>query len=642
MELAQQQHGDNMIETSPHLIESLHAAREMALRAQAAEVLQAHLIMAMLSDDESSFLLEAYGVDFDKLRKRLEKIAREHISPQSSGRQAVFSQAIEIIMSHAREQASRNALAEVDSNLVLAVMISEKNGYLGKMLLPYDLDVSGVLQYLELREGKTIAIDDLPPLPKPPKTPPQAKKGAASSPKAGDGAPPRPQSPASSDKQNGGENGGASGADGAGVRGRSENNIGGGAHAHEKSAPKINGRPAAGPAARPMAAPRAIPEDGTTAKNIVPAPTPEDNKNASGAQRRNNIPRPGAIIGQPAAGANAANSPGPSSKPLPAPGSAPGPSPDGAKANNAHAAGAVKPPSRAPDATGANMNKSGGAKATMGEALRAQIQPKLTPAHQPAGSPGAGIKAKGHKDDEAISRLMAQAQNENARPPSTAADAALPARKLPNRPARRRRAEPGGIGVRESLSATGSVLEKGRLIETIPRRMAVRKASRAEVRITRAQMDEIASEFENLSASHVHELAVTEAMTVQLRAPGGSFHIENLSPQTQWIDRNQRHVDDADFGVWRWNVTPVRAGKARLQLVVSARTVDEHGAIHIADIPDKIIDININRDYGRSLKRAGLLTAVLLSGVIIGKFGQSAYNWIAGVIGGIGGIGGIG
>jgi hypothetical protein len=159
--------------------------------------------------------------------------------------------------------------------------------------------------------------------------------------------------------------------------------------------------------------------------------------------------------------------------------------------------------------------------------------------------------------------------------------------------------------------------------------MGACKASKAEVRITRAQMDEISNEFDNLSSSHVHELAVTEAMTVQLRAPGGSFHIENLSPQTQWIDRNQRHVDDSDFGIWRWNVIPTKSGQARLQLVISARTVDDDGTIHIADIPDKIINISVHRDHARLLKKAGVIGFVALAGTILGKFGETAYQWLS-------------
>ncbi len=209
--------------------------------------------------------------------------------------------------------------------------------------------------------------------------------------------------------------------------------------------------------------------------------------------------------------------------------------------------------------------------------------------------------------------------------PRTNDDAPAP-RTRPNRPARRRRAKAVGLNARENLSATGSVLEKGRLVENVPRRMRVNRASKAEVRITRAQMKEITSEFDDLSSSHVHELAVTEAMTVQLRAPGSGFHIENLSPQTQWIDRNQRHIDDADFGVWRWNVTPTKAGKSRLQLVISARTVDDEGTIHIADMPDKIIELSVSRDHGQMIRQAGIIAAVALAGVLAGRFGDTAWS----------------
>ena len=137
-------------------------AREVALKSDVAEVLPAHLVLAMLEDDESSFLLDAYGVDFDKIRTQLGKVVQKQVKPKSPDRHAVFSAGIESIMQHAREQAQKNALAEVDSNLILAVILSEKPGFLQGMLAPYDLDTSGVLQYLELREGKTVNIDPLP------------------------------------------------------------------------------------------------------------------------------------------------------------------------------------------------------------------------------------------------------------------------------------------------------------------------------------------------------------------------------------------------------------------------------------------------------------------------------------------------
>jgi len=125
MELAQQK-TVNSIETSPQLIESLHTAREMALTAGAVEVLPAHLVLAMLVDDESSFLLEAYGVEFDKVRAQLHKLVQKQFVPKTATHHAVFSHAIEAIIKHAREQAQKNGLAEVDSNLTLAVMLSDQ------------------------------------------------------------------------------------------------------------------------------------------------------------------------------------------------------------------------------------------------------------------------------------------------------------------------------------------------------------------------------------------------------------------------------------------------------------------------------------------------------------------------------------
>ena len=103
---------ETSIETSPQLIESLHMAREIALKSNAAEVLPIHLALAMLDDDESSFLLEAYGVKFDKVRVQLNRLAKAQAHPKTSDSHAVFSQEIETLMRHAQENRRRKMLLE--------------------------------------------------------------------------------------------------------------------------------------------------------------------------------------------------------------------------------------------------------------------------------------------------------------------------------------------------------------------------------------------------------------------------------------------------------------------------------------------------------------------------------------------------
>ena len=615
------------IETSPQLIESLHTAREMALQANAAEVLPMHLALAMLEDDESSFLLEAYGVNFDKVRIQLSKQARAQAQPKTNDRHAVFSPAIEALMQHAREQAQKNALGEVDGNLILAIVLSQESGTLAKLLKPYDLDTSGVLQYLELREGKTVDIDPLPALQA--KTPPSVNRARGENLKNTPASAPASLHPAKSvppaplamslSPQN-------TGPTAASIPQNQPDFAPHQPHESSIQHPLVNnsndpfqGAVAKAPhmpppsSMKPNQEATALPSSPVPAAIPIPAPMPPHVAARPTPINGGPLPMP---VGQ-------------NSIPVPIPPSPKVPAPSNLEAGSANASTPDPAPSRF------RSMISG-----LGKALKSKSAPPLndmletaTPVPTPSAAdrvqtlPAAKpVHLKG-PTTQSVDQLVNQPVPGPVQGAGNGPTFAQMAQQ--NRPAKRRRAIPSSLGANESLSATGSVLEKGRLVENVPRRMKVNQSSKAEVRITRAQMEEINNEFDNLSDSHIHELAVTEAMTVQLRAPGHGFHIENLSPQTQWIDRNQRHVHDADFGVWRWNVTPTKSGKARLQLVISARTVDDEGTIHIADIPDKIIELGVYRDHAQILRRAGILTIVALAGLALGRYGETAYQWLA-------------
>ncbi len=671
---------ETAVETSAQLIESLHMAREVALKSNVAEVLPVHLVLAMLEDDESSFLLEAYGVDFKKLRAQLGRLVQKQVRPKTPEKHAVFSSDIEKIMQHARLQAQKNDLVEVDSNLVLAVLLGDSTGFLRKLLKPFDLDMSGVLQYLELREGKTIQIAPLPARSE--KTPRSVDTGAGKNKpavKAVREASAATQKPAPPPLVHP-------------AKKRKMANTNADSSKREPSPPAPTIPPADTPSAspaKPPAAPRAAPRPPLAAPRQQPDVPPATAANATQQPRSENtaIPaneKPADRMQQPPAplfpapvkdektdnpvspAVNPgvlAKSPELSKSPRPAPAPVPAasglrsmfgkigkvisagdrkkdkesrkekpPSPANTSAANASATPpAGKPLPGTPETAAqtpepqppASISSTGADGSKPVAANNSQTAP-LTATRLLPGTPG--------QNDGAPEQPSGETAVTNSKDTLSPEEQAAARLQLHNaRRTRRRLATPADTGNVQNLSATRSVLEKGRLVENVPRRMKVNVASRAEVRITRAQMEEINSEFDSLGNSHIHELSVTEAMTVQLRAPGSGFHIENLSPQTQWIDRNQRHVNDADFGAWRWNVTPTRPGKSRLQLVISARTVDDEGTIHIADIPDKIIDISIFRDHVLILKRAGLITAVALAGIALGRYGETAAAWISGL-----------
>lgn len=88
---------------------------------------------------------------------------------------------------------------------------------------------------------------------------------------------------------------------------------------------------------------------------------------------------------------------------------------------------------------------------------------------------------------------------------------------------------------RASVSRTDQA-ELGALAENVPRTMRVGVSERVEIRIGRAQAKGLTEGMEGGGLAWRHDVVVTKAMSVRLRAPEGGFFIETASPETQWVD----------------------------------------------------------------------------------------------------------
>lgn len=160
--------------------------------------------------------------------------------------------------------------------------------------------------------------------------------------------------------------------------------------------------------------------------------------------------------------------------------------------------------------------------------------------------------------------------------------------------------------------------------------MRVAVASVVEVRIARAEVKAVAQGMQGSSATFRHELTVTKAMSVRLRAPDGGFFIETSSPETQWIDNVHGLMSD-DYASWRWTVTPKLAGRKRLQLVISARTVGTDGLTAETQLPEQVVEVVVRTNYGQTFKRvAGWAAAAVLGGVLA-RFGEDLPQVIASI-----------
>ena len=146
-----------------------------------------------------------------------------------------------------------------------------------------------------------------------------------------------------------------------------------------------------------------------------------------------------------------------------------------------------------------------------------------------------------------------------------------------------------------------------------------------EVRIARADVQALAEGLQGGGAAYQHEVTVTKAMSVRLRAPDGGFFIETVSPETQWIERSML-LSSEDFASWRWHVTPREKGRRRLQLIISARTVSPDGLAAETALPDQVITVRVHTNFARVAVRWIGWGAAAVIGGLLAKFGEGAFD----------------
>lgn len=173
--------------------------------------------------------------------------------------------------------------------------------------------------------------------------------------------------------------------------------------------------------------------------------------------------------------------------------------------------------------------------------------------------------------------------------------------------------------------------EPGQLVENIPRTMRSGVSERIEIRIARAQLHGLTEGLEGGGLAWRHDVTISKAMSVRLRAPEGGFFIETVSPETQWIDSQFADLGE-DFASWRFMITPQQRGRSRLQIIVSARTVGSDGLAAETAFPDQIIEVRVRTNYGRLLARTFGWTVAALAGGAVAKFGEGALETVTKIL----------
>jgi neural Wiskott-Aldrich syndrome protein len=155
--------------------------------------------------------------------------------------------------------------------------------------------------------------------------------------------------------------------------------------------------------------------------------------------------------------------------------------------------------------------------------------------------------------------------------------------------------------------------------------LQVGKPKTVEARIAKASVQALAEGLQGAGTAYPHDVIITKAMSVRLRAPDGGFWIETASQETQWIENTLGSLTD-DFASWRWTLTAQRRGRLRLQLIVSARTVGADGLATETALQDQVIEVRVRTNYGQVAGRWGGWIAAAMVGGVLGRFGEGIWN----------------
>ena len=175
---------------------------------------------------------------------------------------------------------------------------------------------------------------------------------------------------------------------------------------------------------------------------------------------------------------------------------------------------------------------------------------------------------------------------------------------------------------REQAIEPEAQVTPGKLVENVPRFMRAGVPVEVEVRLSREESQALMAGLKG--EVHRHSIQTTPAMTVTLQAPDGGFTIQGLSRETQWIDGSYRTqlglLNQADYGAWKWIVTPLSSGKRRLNIVAAAKISGGGGVQAEAALPEQIVEVKVKVNYLRAIGGLIKWAAVAAAGGLVAEY----------------------
>jgi hypothetical protein len=149
--------------------------------------------------------------------------------------------------------------------------------------------------------------------------------------------------------------------------------------------------------------------------------------------------------------------------------------------------------------------------------------------------------------------------------------------------------------------------------------------------MVKADLKVLARSLDGSGTAYEHAEVIGKSLSLRLKAPDQSSHVEPTSPETLWIESAGTVARD-DVAVWTWAITPRRSGRLPLVLSVSARTIGEDGFPAETAFPDRPLEIRVRRDVRALTIRLAVAASLMIAGAAVAHWAAPLARMISGLL----------